>query len=43
MDYVYLDIERAWGKPPGWLAELPRDDQAKLIAYHRVSHKYGRW
>ena len=36
LDYNILEIERAWGKDPGWFLTLPRDDKAKLLAFQRV-------
>ena len=29
---LHLAIERAYGQPPGWMASLPVEDQALLIA-----------
>jgi hypothetical protein len=35
IDRIQLEIERAWGKEPGWLATLPPELQERLIAEHR--------
>ena len=30
-----LDIDRAWGQPPGWSMSLSAGEQETLIGYHR--------
>jgi hypothetical protein len=32
-----MEIERAWGREPGWFHTLPRDRQVTMFAWHRVN------
>jgi hypothetical protein len=32
LDFRLLQIERSWGKYPGWLATLPPEEQERVIA-----------
>jgi hypothetical protein len=34
-----LDIERSWGKWPGWFATLDVEDQALLLADRKIEVK----
>lgn len=31
-----IEIERAWGKYPGWFDEQPRSQQVRLLGWFRV-------
>jgi len=33
-----MEVERLWGKEPGWFSTLDRDSQVRLFAHFRV-HK----
>jgi hypothetical protein len=36
---MILAIEREWNRYPGWLATLPPDQQATLIAEHETRRR----
>lgn len=31
-----MEIERLWGRAPGWFMRQTRDDKARLLAWYRV-------
>jgi hypothetical protein len=31
-----MEIERLWGREPGWLDSQPVETQARLLAWYRV-------
>ncbi len=31
-----IEIERAWGKEPGWFDTLPRPRQVQLLGWYRI-------
>lgn len=31
-----LEIERLWGKQPGWLRTQPRETRVQLLAWYRI-------
>jgi hypothetical protein len=31
-----MECGRLWGRGPDWAAELPREEQARLLAWYRV-------
>ena len=39
MNYSIKEIERSWGREPGWFSTLPRQERADLLAWQRVHHQ----
>ena len=35
---MILEIERTWGRPPGWFWRRSRSEQVRLLAWHRTRH-----
>lgn len=31
-----MEIERLWGRAPGWFMRQPREHKARLLAWYRV-------
>lgn len=41
--FAALDIDRRWGREPGWFASLSRETKAELLAYRRVCIEVQSW
>lgn len=35
---MILEIERSWGKYPGWFGELDADDRIDVMALYAIEH-----
>lgn len=37
---MILDVERAWGKSPGWFSSLDEETQTKLLGWWKVKNEH---
>lgn len=36
LDLLILEVERLWGKEPGWWRSLEREDRVQLLAWYQA-------
>ena len=41
MEFIAMDIECTWQKPPGWFRKQPRETKARYIAFRRIKLGIG--